>query len=161
MRCIFWCLPYSSRVYYADCRTISVLPLLRCCRHQSYLGLFLPSSCHVPSLSCSFSSCPSLSLMTIRTGCSGGTQHHMVFHSAELVVTLCSQMCDLSQHVNIFPSKSLQCYKLSSVPRGEQTINAHTKRNLQQTVFISPPWEPTATFSLSGCQICCNNVFHL
>lgn len=139
MRCIFWCLPYSSRVYYADCRTISVLPLLRCCRHQSYLGLFLPSSCHVPSLSCSFSSCPSLSLMTIRTGCSGGTQHHMVFHSAELVVTLCSQMCDLSQHVNIFPSKSLQCYKLSSVPRGEQTINAHTKRNLQQTGFISPP----------------------
>lgn len=86
MRCIFWCLPYSSRVYYGDCRTISVLPLLRCCRHQSCLGLSLPSSCHIPSLSCSFSSCPSLSLTTIRTGWSGGTSTIWLFIQLNLLL---------------------------------------------------------------------------
>lgn len=46
-----------------------------------------------------------------------GSQHHVVVPPAELAVTSCSQTCDISQHVNISPSKFLQCYKLITVPR--------------------------------------------
>lgn len=134
-------------------RTVSLLLLhlwaaFRCTSAQQ-----LPQC---PAIS-SFSAQPLLSLRVIGAGWGPSTTWWSLQQNLLLLHVL-RRVIFLSMSTSLLPNFcSVTNWSLSP---GEQSISAHSQRNLQMGP-ISAASQPPATFSLSGCQICRNNVFHL